>query len=281
MVEKEKTGNPRLWISYPWVSREDRDFTYLVTQLKTADIEATYDSLQLLPDMNLRERAVQRLLSVGFDGWLYILTHQCFTRKKCADELAAAVEQALRRVGPDFPMAGLLYGIASQHVPTALRVKPCVSLADPDWMKQLSEIFRFRAAHGKRTSGAETRFVWSLHPSYCGDRSMTVIEVHARDEGIEHWRFALPRSVQPISWGQGPSGGKGISRVGLSEATGSGKFGSQDIFWFGAANSITRTESAYLVLSEPLPEFICFGPAQGAFGPPGQLEVYRPSESGK
>ena len=81
MVDSQKNKAPRLWISYPWVSKEERDFTYLVKQLKDANIEAVYDSLQLQADMAFGERTVQRLLSIGFDGWLYILTHQCFTRK--------------------------------------------------------------------------------------------------------------------------------------------------------------------------------------------------------
>ena len=72
----DNNGNsdvPRLWISYPWLNREERDFTYLVSQLKEANVEATYESLQLLPDIHLQERAVQRLRSIGMNGWLYIL----------------------------------------------------------------------------------------------------------------------------------------------------------------------------------------------------------------
>ena len=125
-------GHLRLWISYPWMNKEERDFGYLVGQLKEADIEATYDSLQLLPDMHLSERTLQRLLGIGFDGWLYILTHQCFTRKACTDQLTAAIEQAVLHMGPEFPMVGLLYGISTQNVPAMLRVRPCISLADID-----------------------------------------------------------------------------------------------------------------------------------------------------
>src|SRR5512145_252595 len=76
MAKNQSGARPRLWISYPWIRNEERDFNYLVPQLKAANIEAVYDSFQLQPDSQLGERIIQRLLSIGFDGWLYILTHQ-------------------------------------------------------------------------------------------------------------------------------------------------------------------------------------------------------------
>jgi hypothetical protein len=276
MDECQKSENLRLWISYPWISKEERDFTYLVEHLKTADIEAVYDSLQLLPETPLCERTLQRLLSVGFDGWLYILTHQCFTRKTCTDELTSAIDQALRRMGPDFPMMGLLSGIATQQVPPVLRVRPCISLGDPDWKRQVSEALRRRTPRDKRgIVREETGYIWSIHACYCGDPSMTAVEVRAKGESIQYWRFAIPRLAQTVRWGQGPSGGQAISNAGVSEATGSGRYGSHSITWFGAANTIPNTESAYAVFSGPLPDFICFGSATSPFGPPGPMETVK------
>lgn len=273
MANDEKNDIPRLWISYPWMSREERDFAYLVAQLKEARIEATYDSLQLLPDIRLQERALQRLRSVGVSGWLYILTHQCFTRKACTEELTAAIHQVQESLGPDFPMAGLLYGIAVQHVPALLRSRPCIALADPHWKQQLADVFKLHEPLARKGQ-EDMRFVWKIHPCFCGDPSMTAVEVHAREESIEYWRFAIPKAARTVAWGQGPSGGRGISHVRLGEASGTGRYGSQDVAWFGAANSISKTESAYAVFSGPLPEFICFGPAKGPYGPPAQMEIY-------
>ena len=277
MVNNEKTTYPRLWISYPWVNREERDFTYLVGQLREARIDATYDSLQLMPDRRLQERAVQRLLSVGFDGWLYILTHQCFTRKACTEELTTAIQKAAQHMGTNFPMAGLLHGIDIQYVPSALRERPCIPLTNNDWKQQLAETFKFNApASGK--GGLEThRFTWQIHPCFCGDSSMTAVEVHTRRDSIAYWRFAVPRSARTVAWGQGPSGGRGISCVRFGEASGFGKYGTQETFWFGAAHAISKTESAYAVFSGPLPDFIGFGSAKGALEPPGQMEIYCPT----
>jgi hypothetical protein len=277
MVNTEKAARPRLWISYPWVSKEERDFAYLISQLKDASIEATYDSLQLLPNTHLCERTAQRLSGIGFDGWLYILTHQCFTRRICTDELMAAIEKVSQHMGPDFPMIGLMSDIANHQVPLKLRVRPCISLSDPNWRQQISDVLkRYVPQRLKGMMRNETQFNWKMHPGYCGDPSMTAVEVSSKGESVPYWRFAIPKSARAIGWGQGPSGGRKISHTRIAEATGSGKHGGNDITWFGAANSISSAESAYAVFSEPLPDFIGFGSAASPFGPPNQLEIFWP-----
>ena len=278
MADSQMPLNPHLWINYPYINSEERDFSYLISQLKKANIEAAYDSFQLMPDVRLWERIVPRLVSIGFDGWLYILTHQCFTRRTYTDELTAAIDKITLRLGPEFPMIGLMHGIATQNVPPALRVRPCISLGDSEWKQQLSETLRNRVLPGKdRTMRKETRFSWKIHSCYGGDPSMTAVEVRSMAERIQYWRFAVPKSTQTARWGQGPAGGCDISRVRFAEAKGSGRFEHRDILWFGAANTVSDTESAYAVFLGPLPDFICFGPAKSPFGPPDSMEVMRPN----
>jgi hypothetical protein len=273
MDNNGKPGIPRLWISYLWMNREERDFSYLVSQLKESNIEAVYESLHLLPGMRLQERAIQRLRSVDVSGWVYILTHQCFTRKECTLDLTAARQAAMHNMGPDFPMAGLLYGITAEHVPITLRTRPCISLADSNWKQQLLDIFTFQEnQNGNRAN--DSHFAWKVHPCFGGDASMTAIEVHSKDGKIGYWRFGVPKGVRAIAWGHGPSGGRGVSQTRFGEASGSGRYGNHDIDWFGADMTISIAESAYVIFSGRLPDFLCFGPAKGPFGPPGKMEVY-------
>jgi hypothetical protein len=277
-MEPQPIERPRLWISYPWVNNEERDFAYLIPQLREANIDATLDSIQLMPDTCLWQRIMQRLLSIGFDGWLYILTHQCFTRKAFTDGLTVAIDQTLLHKGPDFPMVGLLYGIANHHVPAVLRGLPCISLGDPDWKHKVFEALKRDAPAAKSFQARkERRFVWNVHSCWGGDPSMTAVEVHTRGQTIPHWRFAIPKSFHPLKWGQGPTGGDEISRMTFSEAKGSGRYEGSDITWFGAADVISHTVSAYALFAGPLPDFICFGPAQSALGPPGHMEILWPN----
>jgi hypothetical protein len=264
-----------VWISYPWTRSEERDFRYLIPQLREANIEAVYDSFQLMPEARLWPRIMQRLLSIGFDGWMYILTHQCFSQRLYADELSSAIDQMLLHMGPGYPVMGLMYGIGSSHVPPVLRILPCISLADPDWRSQIS-----RALHkdGSDTHRArkENRFVWNVHPCYGGNPSNVAVEVRTRGQVMQYWRFAVPKSVSVIRWGQGPAGGREISSIRLGETSGSAKYANCEVNWFGAANAVSSTESAYTVFSS-LPDFICFGPAQSPLGPPVQMEVLWPN----
>jgi hypothetical protein len=265
----------RLWISYPWITNEERDFTYLVSQLKESNIDATYDAFQLAPGSQLSQRVVQRLLSIGFDGWMYILTHHCIARKVYTDELTTAIDQTLARMGSDFPMLGLMYGIASNHVPPALRALPCISLGDQNWKGHVSAILKPGVSRRQKEHGSgETRFIWKIHSCYEGNPELTAFEVFPKNDVIQYWRFATPKAVRPVKWGQGRAGNGQFSRSGLAEAEGFGRYGKNDIAWFGSADTVSGTESAYAVFSEPLPEFICFGPAQSAFGPPVQMEVF-------
>jgi hypothetical protein len=280
MADNQKTGSLRLWISYPWISKEEMDFRCLVSQLKSENIEAVYDSFELLPDMRFWERTAQRLLSVGFDGWLYVLTHQCITRTRCADELAEAVNQSITRLGREFPMAGLLYGLSIQQVPPSLRMRPCIPFGGADWKKQVSGALRHGQAAAREVR-QETSFVWTIHRNYGDDPSLTAVEVRPKDDVLQYWRFAIPKSAQAARWGQGPPGGREISPIRFAEASGSGRYGKNDVCWFGAANSISNTESAYAVFSGALPQFICFGEASTPFGPPRHMEIFWTALSGK
>jgi hypothetical protein len=272
----QKIGRPRLWISYLSTSAEEKDFSFLVSQLKDVNIEAIYTSLQLQPDMRLWQRIVQRLLSIDFDGWVYILTHQFLTNRECTNELIAAIDQMLPHIGSDFLMAGLLHGVAAQHVPPALRIRPCLSLGDPDWKHRLAgSLKNHTPLQRPEMAREEKRFLWKVHSCYGGNPALTAIEVGPRLESIQYWRFAVPKSVRTARWGVGAAGGGEISPIKFAVAKGSGRYGSADVAWFGAANGISNTESAYVVFSGALPEFVCFGPAESPAGPPGPMEILR------
>jgi hypothetical protein len=277
VVEKNSAEYPRLWISYPWIEREERDFGYLAKQLESKNFETVYNSIKIMQDTHLSNRIVQRLQSIGFDGWLYVLTHQCIKRREFTDELTSAIDQAILHKGPRFPIAGLMYGIASNHVPVRLRILPCISLGNPEWNTQVREIFnRNKSSDPKPRVRKESRFIWKMHPCYGGNPSITAIEVCSRGETIENWRFAIPKSCQPIRWGQGCSGGGELSNVRFGEVTGTGHYENNEVYWFGASNTVSHTESAYVFFAGKLPDFVCFGPAANPRGGPNKMEIFWP-----
>ena len=138
-------------------------------------------------------------------------------------------------------MLGLLHGIAAQYVPLALRVRPCFSLGDPDWKLRVLQTLKQRALEGRsQPISKETQFKWKIHPCYAGDPSLTAIEVAPRQDSIPYWRFAIPRSAQAARWGVGAAGGGEISPIKFGVARGTGRYGSYDVAWFGAANGVSN-----------------------------------------
>jgi hypothetical protein len=168
--------------------------------------------------------------------------------------------------------------MATQNVPPVLRMFPCISLGDQNWKRLLSGVLENGATpNSKQAVEKETRFAWKLHASYDTDPNMRAIEVRPRCERMQYWRFAVPKSIRIVRWGQGPAGGGEISRVRFAESKGYGRYEYTNVVWFGAANTVSNTESAYLVFSGPLPHFVCFGPAQSPHGPPGPMEIFWPN----
>lgn len=276
VASNRNTGHPRLWISYLSICAEDRNFSYLVSQLRDVNVEAIYSCLQLQGETRLWQRIVQRLLSNDFDGWAYVLTHQFLANSACTAELISAIDQMVPYIGSDFVMVGLLHGVAAQHVPPVLKMRPCLSLGDPDWRFQLVDALRNHTPHQRpETVREEPRFQWKVHSRYGGNPALTAIEVGPRLGSIQYWRFAVPKKAQTIRWGVGAAGGGEISPIKFAVARGSGRYLNSDVAWFGAANGISDTESAYVVFSGAPPDFVCFGVAQSPVGPPGPMEILR------
>lgn len=275
-IERESKA-AKLWISYPWIHREERDFTYLNARLKLENFETVYDPVRIVPDEPLSGHIVQRLQSIDFDGWLYILTHQCVARREYTDELTAAIDQTKLHMGPQFPVVGLMYGIASDNIPPALRVLPCISLGDSNWHTRVREAYNKHSRVGfQHPKKSQTRFIWNIHPRFKGDASLTLLEVRTKGEIIQEWRFAVPKYCRLLRWGQGISKVGEMSKVRFGEVYGSGQYERSEVLWFGASNTVTSSESAYLLFSGRLPDFVCFGPAQNGSTMPGKMEIFWP-----
>lgn len=265
-----------LWITYAWIDNEEGDFTYLVQELKAVGVEATYDKIALVPGRRLWGQIADKIINDPLSGWAYLITPDSLDRETCKEELAYALYRALQDKSASFPLIGLLHGAQIDDVPASLRVRLCVNLAAPDWKEQVLAAVQGRAPTPTITQA--TRFVWTVHQGYGGDPSHVAIELRTRFESIMHWRFVVPRAASIVNWGVGPPGGGGISGVKTNVVNGgSGTLEAVECTWFGAGDMVSPSVSAYVVFEEKLPEFVAFGHATQAFGPPTDpLEAFRP-----
>ena len=266
----------RIWLSYAWVDDAEGDFTYLVQELKDFGVDATYDKVAIVPGRDLWQQIADHIIEGEIHGWGYVLTPHSIQSEACREELAYALDRALGTKGRDFPLIGLLHGVPVNDVPPALRVRLCVSLANPDWREELRAGLEGRPP--EVPIKPQTQYVWNVREHYQGDIGLTAIEVRPRFGELSYWRFAVPSDSSVARWGHGPSGGGSISGVQTEVVRGGrGKASGEEIVWFGAGDRLSPGTSAYVVFNEALPSFIGFGQASSPFGEPGALEIFRPS----
>jgi hypothetical protein len=297
------TSNPKVWITYAWADDREGNFAYLVQQLAAVGVQAEYDKVAIIPGRDLWGQIGDSITKGSIDGWAYLITPDSLASEACREELAYALSRALSSRGRNFPLIGLLHDVGIQDVPPPLKVRLCVSLANPDWKEQIKAGLEGRAPEVSPAS--QSQYVWKIRQGYRGQSFLKAIEVRPRFGEVMNWRFVVPKSVSvanwehgpflnvnsisenPASvvehWGHGPSGGGLISDNKSELAFGDTlvNISSDDVTlnndipvaWFGAGNRLSPGTSAYAVLSGPLPEFIGFGPASESFGPPGQLEI--------
>jgi hypothetical protein len=259
----------RLVLTHAGRRNDEWECARIARQLSTIGILVAYDAVQMGPGKGLWDHISARFSSQEINAWAYLLTPPCLADRNCTNELLSALDRVCSMKGAGFPLVGLLHGISAQSLPPALKLRPFVHLADPGWTEQVKSILTRRLAESR------TQFLWKIHECYGGDTSKTAIEVCPREEGIHHWRFAVPASSLPRQWGRGASGGGSLSPFRFSVSKGAGKLENTDITWFGSEDFLPPTESAYVVFNGTLPDFICFGSAKTPAGPPGEMEIYR------
>jgi hypothetical protein len=258
--------NP-LWITYAWVDNTDSDFDYLVQQLESAGISARYDRVALIPGRRLWDQIADQIAKPDLSGWAYLLTPKSVLSEPCKEELAYALDRALRARGSDFPLIGLLHQIPISDVPAALRTRLCVSLNSPDWIEQVRAGLENRPP--SRTIPDTAKFKLRPHNSYLGNPDLRAIEIASRFEDIPYWRIAYPAvGPHPVNFGVGPAGGGGIRSVHQSVVHGTVDIGGVPMQFRGAGDAITPSTAAYMVFQNQFPARLYFGNAAEAFANP-------------
>ena len=265
--------HPKVWITYAWTDNAQGDFAYLVQELRSVGVEATYDRITIVPGQRLWDQIATRITHDPIDGWAYLITPHSLDSEPCREELAYALDRALNTRGGVFPLIGLVHGVRTADVPPALKVRLCVSLASPNWKEDVKAGLERRPP--TVPNAAQPQYAWQLHKGYRGVSTATAIEVRPRFGEIMYWRFVVPATTAIAQWGYGPSGGGAISSIKTSSVDGgSGDFNGVPVTWFGAGDKLSPGISAYVVFNGALPDFIGFGLASKPFGQPeGPVET--------
>jgi TIR domain len=130
----------KLWLTYAWVDNEAADIDFIVQELTAAGIEVHIDREQLMAGRRLWSQIGQNIEDSGrSDAWAIAVSKHSLESQACQEELAIALDRALRSRGDTFPLIGIfLEPIDTALVPPAIRTRLYVDLHDKDWAKRVA-----------------------------------------------------------------------------------------------------------------------------------------------
>jgi len=121
----------------------------------------------------------------------------------------------------------------------------------------------------------DTEYNWRIHHPFEGVERRVAVEVAPWRGLLPRWRFVIPGDFDGIArWGIGPAGtGKIDTDVKRPAKDGPVRMINGPLVkWFGGHESLSTSQSAYLVFEGEAPHYVAFGQAEAVGGPPGNLE---------
>lgn len=269
-----KSSELKLWITYAWTDDNVGDFSFLVQELESIGIEAVYDKVAIIPGRDLWNQISSKISEGDISGWAYLVTPSSLESEACREELAYALDRTLRTKGRDFPLIGLLHGIQVNDLPPALKVRLCVSLANPNWKEEILAGLEGRPPIQEKE--IKSQYIVNVYQPYGNNPDNIAIEVRPRFGELMYWRFVVPSSSALLNWGYGPSGGNHIANIKIDMVEGQGEIDGISIKWFGSGDRLSPNVSAYVVFDKKLPEFIGFDIVAGPQEHPIKVERIYP-----
>lgn len=264
-----------LWITYAWKDNDEGNFDYLVQELKNFGVNTRYDKIELIAGQRLWSQIADKINDDGTTGWAYLITPNSLQSEACLEELYYALNRALESKDKVFPLIGLVVSeVLFQSVPTALKIRLCVSLANPLWKEQIKAGLELKPVQQFDTP--QTRFIYKVTQHFNGVGIVTVVEIRPRFEEAYFWRIAVPNTAHIQGFGIGPSNtGSTVGNLEMSVQGGQINVNGRPFQIVGAANKLTAGTSAYIFIDNETPDTVLFGLASNALGTPSQWEQLR------
>ncbi len=131
---------PKLWLTYAWTDNNDRDVDFVAQELERQGLQVSFDRAHLVAGQRLWDQ-IDRAISdpTISDGWAIFVTENSLKSEPCQEELAIALDRALRKRGGNYPLIGIFpTDVDRSLVPSAIATRLWVSLNDPTWGEQVA-----------------------------------------------------------------------------------------------------------------------------------------------
>jgi hypothetical protein len=129
----------KLWLTYAWKDNEDEQVDFVAQELRTAGLDVSVDRVALVAGRRLWPEIREHIEKPeNSDAWALYVTENSLRSETCQDELAIALDRALRSREDAYPLIGIFPGpIDRKLVPPAIRIRLYVNLTDKDWIERV------------------------------------------------------------------------------------------------------------------------------------------------
>lgn len=246
---------PKLWLTYAWTDNQDSDVDFVAQELERRGIDVSFDRVHLVAGRRLWDQIDKAISDPAIsDAWAIFVTNNSLKSEACQEELAIALDRALRKRGGEYPLIGIFPShVDRERVPSAIATRLWVQLDDSSWSEQI-------AATLKREARPKPAQVEPYHArKHIDQRGNTWIEVRPRAETWYPGLAFVPAAEKATLPGTmpGPPGRVPATAVyGAGEIN--GDFRGAPIFGHTILQPITNQTSMYIQINGA-PSVLFFG----------------------
>ena len=130
----------KLWLTYAWADNDAGDVDHVINELRAEGLDVHFDRRRLVPGQRLWP-TIDEVISgpLESDAWALFATPASLASEPCQEELAYALDRALRTKGAACPMLGIVPEPLDRGlIPSAIATRLYVHLNDPTWAKAVA-----------------------------------------------------------------------------------------------------------------------------------------------
>lgn len=184
-----------IWITYAWDDNTSGDVDFIAQELESCGIHVRLDKWTIGAGKRLWEQIDSFIRDPSHcDAWVLYATQASLGSEACKEEVAYALERALKARTAIFPIVGLFpESVDGGLIPGAISTRLHVSTKDPDWRERIKAAAEGRSVQIPKANlePYELKVHRINHPHYAYS-----IEVRPRAGTWGPFFFAIPAREQ-------------------------------------------------------------------------------------
>lgn len=169
-----------IWLTYAWSDNLSGDVDFVAQELEGVGLTVRLDRWDIPAGARLWDQISNFIQDPDeTDAWAIFASQASLGNQPCREEVAYALDRALRQRSAAFPLIGIFTGPIDQAlVPASVRIRLCVSTLDDNWKERVKAAAERREAEIARPEISPTEV--RLHRDPQGGERRYAIEVRPR-----------------------------------------------------------------------------------------------------